>query len=965
MGEPKPSKAAMILLGGFFFTLLLTNTAFAATTLDVNPVTKKLDLITDSSSFGTMTGVSITLTGTICTSYANGGALTTDASGNVRCSDDDTGGSINTFQTWDTPSGTDIVADSSTDTATFTVSGLVVTGTAASDSIDFAIDVQYSELTGDVLATNAGVTTIQPNSVALTTDTTGNYVASVSCAETISGCNVATEGDTPTLGVKGSTLTASHFNTTNAGTAGQVLSLTGPGGNFTWITSSGSGDVTDVNEGLAIDVTNPTGPAPTVAFDPTELTGNRTWDDGATSAQDTWTWNLSSGTDPTITFFDNRITVTGSLVVGTSLDGGSVAQILNTDASRAADTSLLKLADNAGPQDGQVIYLQAVGDADSTATTDFIMKQGGSVPLFFGIGTTTESVYADAMMAMVRTGGSAELDLRSFGNTTNNLYAIRARNTESVPTANADNDSIFEILGISNDGTNFGESAGIYFYVEGTPTAGSTPGRITLETAAPGTNVNRAVLMIEPDGSLFFGDFTLGMKFTQDDDGALTIQGVGDGSQESLTLNLDDTSNKGIYTSSTGLTNLSYNGIGSTWSGILVANGNLTVGNAATGAALVTLNEDTDNGANWIAIQAPSAITSNVTCTLEDDSNPIPDSCVGDGTDGGGGGNSFETWTTPAGTAPVADSATDTITFTASGIVVTGTAGTDTIDFAPSSPFILPQAASCSNTIDARTCWDTDGDFLVIGDGANAKAIPPISQNGTVTNSVAAYSNLFIVPSGTITAQVTVTADWLVLRNSNDGVFIAKTVSETCLITTSGIGGLEASDAEASSTWYNIHIYAKEDGTVDCLLNSAGTAVGTVPAGYVYSMRVGAIRNDSSSNFLEAYTQGDIVQYAVSVLVLSNGTATAFTDIDASALAPPTSRWIYGDAYCDSNNLYFFLTRPNGSSAAGQFSMGFCNGSTDLGDFWTATDSAQIYEYKLDTVSNQTDVRFRGYKDNL
>ena len=48
--------------------------------------------------------------------------------------------------------------------------------------------------------------------------------------------------------------------------------------------------------------------------------------------------------------------------------------------------------------------------------------------------------------------------------------------------------------------------------------------------------------------------------------------------------------------------------------------------------SLQLLEEDA-GGSNYIAFQAPAAITSNVTCTLENDSNPIPDSCVGDGSD--------------------------------------------------------------------------------------------------------------------------------------------------------------------------------------------------------------------------------------------------------------------------------------------------------------------------------------------
>ena len=68
----------------------------------------------------------------------------------------------------------------------------------------------------------------------------------------------------------------------------------------------------------------------------------------------------------------------------------------------------------------------------------------------------------------------------------------------------------------------------------------------------------------------------------------------------------------------------------------------LLTGNGSTGAGFIDFLEDTDNGTNKIRFIAPSAITSDQTCTFENDGNPIPDSCVGDGTDGGVGGSGTE-----------------------------------------------------------------------------------------------------------------------------------------------------------------------------------------------------------------------------------------------------------------------------------------------------------------------------------
>lgn len=58
-----------------------------------------------------------------------------------------------------------------------------------------------------------------------------------------------------------------------------------------------------------------------------------------------------------------------------------------------------------------------------------------------------------------------------------------------------------------------------------------------------------------------------GVKLTGDGDGSVTFLGMGDGSDEDLTINLDDTANTGVISSSTGLNNLSFSGIGISVSG--------------------------------------------------------------------------------------------------------------------------------------------------------------------------------------------------------------------------------------------------------------------------------------------------------------------------------------------------------------------------------------------------------------
>lgn len=77
------------------------------------------------------------------------------------------------------------------------------------------------------------------------------------------------------------------------------------GNGLTGGATSGSATL-DIGEGLAIDVA-----ADSVAFDPTELTGNRTWSDGSGAAIN-WTYDLS-GTDVVLGFSSGALAITGNL----------------------------------------------------------------------------------------------------------------------------------------------------------------------------------------------------------------------------------------------------------------------------------------------------------------------------------------------------------------------------------------------------------------------------------------------------------------------------------------------------------------------------------------------------------------------------------------------------------------------------------------------------------------------------
>ena len=95
--------------------------------------------------------------------FTGSGATCTDSGGKTVCAITGGGasGAGDTFKTWDLPSGDDIVADSTTDTVTFTdANGLDIEGTAGTDTIAFTLS-----LSGHATVDTVGSVGLQPDAV--------------------------------------------------------------------------------------------------------------------------------------------------------------------------------------------------------------------------------------------------------------------------------------------------------------------------------------------------------------------------------------------------------------------------------------------------------------------------------------------------------------------------------------------------------------------------------------------------------------------------------------------------------------------------------------------------------------------------------------------------------------------------------------------------------------------------------
>lgn len=228
------------------------------------------------------------------------------------------------------------------------------------------------------------------------------------------------------------------------------------------------------------------------------------------------------------------------------------------------------------------------------------------------------------------------------------------------------------------------------------------------------------------------------------------------------------------------------------------------------------------------------------------------------------------------------------------------------------------------------------------------------------------YRNLVITQ--TSSTALTVTADAVVLKDSSGNCRVFRTISETITITTAGAQGLEASDSEGASKFYEVHLIAKADGTVDGLLNEAGTAITTVPATYLYSARFGTVRNDGSSNLLASTQIGAFCRYRSRVSIATGLTATSFTAQSLTAAVPPTSRFALLFFDCDSTNTNVGMQyRATGDTNFGDTLDASTGTSNRIQRFavWCPTDSSQSMDYLCQGGSPTNDIACMGYLDNL
>lgn len=200
-------------------------------------------------------------------------------------------------------------------------------------------------------------------------------------------------------------------------------------------------------------------------------------------------------------------------------------------------------------------------------------------------------------------------------------------------------------------------------------------------------------------------------------------------------------------------------------------------------------------------------------------------------------------------------------------------------------------------------------------------------------------------------------------KSDDDTTDILWSSTLTFDVSTTGANGRNSDTAEQASKWYLVHvIWNPTTGTAAAFgINEDDIGSFTWPSGYTKKRLLGAFRNDASSNFsplTQSKTEGRVREFhwdeseESALEVLTAGSATTWTDVDLSALVPPTTTWalIRVMIYGTNAPSGCCKIRPNGSSLF--FPSTRQHAGTNLVEYATSnsrwlqrTDDNQIIEY--------------------
>jgi hypothetical protein len=208
---------------------------------------------------------------------------------------------------------------------------------------------------------------------------------------------------------------------------------------------------------------------------------------------------------------------------------------------------------------------------------------------------------------------------------------------------------------------------------------------------------------------------------------------------------------------------------------------------------------------------------------------------------------------------------------------------------------------------------------------------------------------------------------------------------DTNTATASAGGNCLDAGAWATNTWYAIWLVCSADGSAKALLASTSATAPTLPAAFTRKRRVGWARTSGTATSLWPLLQaGNKAIWSSShfadhsALTWTATPASAYTDVDCSAIVPPGTRLAKLTCQFGSDPTWsgtpgtacYFLIRTNGSTATGDVRAALANVSqVAVADVDVVLDGSRLCEYRIELFGSAVSTDFsaaiagRGWYD--